>query len=234
MIESIILGFAFFAGQFVYGTIGFAGTIIVLIVGSFVIDPKLLLMIDLPIALIGNFILIYKLSKYIDYNILFEILVISIFGLLFGGILLYIVPSYMLLKIFAFVLLLIIFLDKMELKFSPLVEKILLFFSGVLQSFLGFSVLAIAVTRKKFKSQTSFLATFALYFAILNTIRLLQYNIQGLFKVSELLEYWWVIFVVLISLIFGSIFRTNLNEMVFKNFIIIFLILSGLFYLFIF
>lgn len=232
MLEIIILSIAFFAGQFVYNIIGWGSTIIPLAIGATTgIDVKLLLMITVPIAMVGNIVLLYKLSKHINYEILFDILLPSIFGVMLGALILHFISIFLLIKILALMLLFIIFIDNMRSNFNTLTEHILLFVSGVFQSILGLGVLAVAVTKNKFHSRKEFMSTFAMYFLILNTIRFIQYTVQGDFIFQDVAKYWWVSLVMLVALVSASIMQSNLNEFRFKKLIMVFLLISGIYYL---
>lgn len=232
MLETALITLSFFLGQFVYGTIGFAGTIIALGIGSFYLDIKLLLMIDTPIAVIGNIVVLIKMYKHINYRIFFNIIFFSAIGLILGGYILHLAPSEVVIKFFAVVLILVALLDFIKLKVPPIIEKLFLIISGVFQGLIGIGVLAIATMKSKFKNKTSFVATFALYFFVLNSTRLIQYNIQGTFKLSEIIDYWWIGLVVVLALILGTKAHYKIDEEKFKKIITLFLILAGIFYLF--
>jgi len=232
MNPQIIIGIGFIVGALVESIFGFGSTIIAYLIIGLFIDFKTAIWLGVLIATLTSAFVFLTGIKNLSKKDLFYILLPAIPGLIIGSFLLDYVNSEILLKIFGILIISFTLYDFLKPKIPKFLERFLLLINGFIHGFIGTGG-PIPVTIMKNKMDKSALrTTFALYFVILDVMRIVQYYLQNTFNFSETFQYWWLVIAILIVVILGHKIHLNISTKLFKQGISVILLIAGIYFIF--
>ena len=235
MLESIFIATIFFIGFFCESVFGFGGLLISFSILGFFIDIKEIVPIAIFVGMNASICVIITDYKSISFTLLFKrILPWAFSGTIVGVLLFSKLSSDLLLEVFAAFLFIIaiksLLMDR--LRIMRFFRIPLLFGGGIMQGIYGvggpFTILAV---KDEFNSKSCLRSTIALYFIVLNIIRIIQFEVTGVMHISEIFTMWWLVFPVSIAVCLGYKVHLKISETLFKKFINILLLISGIIYL---
>lgn len=227
----IIIAISFFIGVFVSSTIGFGRTLFAVSIASLFIDIKLIVILDLFVALTAESFIILSAYRHINYKVLYFILPYSIIGLIVGNFTFHYIDTVMLMKVFAVLLIGICILSYLNIVLRKSIKKILLVVSGFLSGILGVGAMTPAIIQDEFKNKHGFRVTLVTYTFLMNIIRVIQYYIQDDFAQVDIVHYYWMPIIIAIGVYLGYIVHKKINEKLFKKLITTILFILGIIYL---
>lgn len=213
---------------------GFGGTIIALSILGFFFDFKEVIPLVIYASVISSSVICVSDPKSINIKILKRIFPYICLGTLMGVCVFYVIPSELLLKIFA------LFILYNSLK-SLLAEKLIankaiknfiLVLSGVMQGIFGTGgPMALVALKGDFASKSELRATMAVFFIVLNIIRVTQLYFFTDFPVMEIFQIWWLIVPLSISILLGYKIHLSVNEKVFNKALSVLLLFTAIIFL---
>lgn len=230
-----LLGSALFLGYFIESVFGFAGTIIWLSILSFFVDIKLLIFLTVMANIWANTLVLITGKRHIVWKKFFRLAIPALPGLFVGAALVDALSSALLLKVFAVFLvgfaLYSLFLPRIQLQ--SVLQKITLFFSGLLQGIFGTGgPLLLIAMQSSFTHKSEIRSTLALFFLSFNILRAIQYGVQGTFSVSQYAAFWWILPIIFVAVLSGYYIHVAIPETLFKKGIALLLLFSGFFLFF--
>ncbi|GAF94873.1 unnamed protein product, partial [marine sediment metagenome] len=196
------------------------GLVISFTVLSFLLETKDMIFLGLYVATIASTFVIITDHKSFSKKMFVFMFPIAFVGTILGVLLFSYLSNIILLKVFALFLLIFslksLFFDKVDIK-NLFFQRIFLFFGGLLQGLFGtggpFTVMAI---KDKFSNKSQLRTTMASFFIVFNLVRVVQLTIQGSFDADYILSYWWLVFVLFVSIYTGYKIHLKINEHYFK------------------
>jgi len=216
----LIIALVFFIAFLIESIFGFGGLIISFTILSFLMETKDMIFLGLYVGIIASTFVIITDYKSFSKKIFFVMFPIALVGTILGVLLFSSLPNIILLKIFAIFLLVFalksLFFEKVAIE-NILFQRTFLFFGGLLQGLFGtggpFTIMAI---KNKFSHKSELRTTMAVFFLVFNIVRAIQLTIQNAFDYSSILSYWWLVFVLLVSVGIGYKIHLKFNEHYFK------------------
>jgi uncharacterized membrane protein YfcA len=225
----LFLSFAFFIGFVVEGMIGLGGTLIAYSFLLFFFDVKTLIISTIIIPIFASFVILFTDVKQVRIKVLLINVPICIAGGLLGIALFEYLPGWVILKMLATFLILFglrsIFFGEIILK--GFLGKVIVFISGIVHGLIGTGgPLAIIGMKSEMKTKAEIKATMALFFIILNVIRITQLSITVEWK--EFFIYYWLIVPTTLGIFAGHYLHNKISEKQFKTLLSVFFIIAGI------
>lgn len=105
----------------------------------------------------------------------------------------------------------------------------LLFVAGIIQGLFGMSGMLVAVLMKNtFSNKSEFRTTMATFFIILNSIRLVQFSIQGSFDIQLLFSHVYLFLAVLLAIIIWYLIHLRISDVFFRKWLSFLIVVAGL------
>ncbi len=237
MIIFILGSVIFFLSALLQGLSGFGFSLFALPFVTLLIAPHEVVPVMIIYSIIINIVVLYSARTHIQIRAIRIFLVFGILGLPFGTYLLLIFPNSILKVMIGIIVIFwgAFFLSglKLKIKKGKIVKILFGFISGVLGSSISLSgpPLIVYFTDTRMKKQY-FRANLALYFIILNIITIILYSANNLMtsKVfNTSLKYFPAL---MLGVITGSLLSKKIPEKIFRNLVLILLIISGLIIIF--
>ena len=227
-----IFCFAFFAESL----IGFGGLLISFSILSFFINIKDIIPVSIYVSFLASVFVLMTNCKSINFSILFKnILPLSLVGTFIGLFLFSYLSNEILLKILSGLLIFLSlnsFLSNSS-RFTQYLKYPLLAFGGIMNGLYGIiGPFVVAGFQNDFKDKVYLRSTLALFFTILNVVRMSQLTLTKQFELNEFFRMWWVIFPLGASIFLGYYFHLKISESFFKKAVNVLLLFAGIVYLF--
>ena len=214
--------------------LGFGAALFSLLVLSFFIDIKELIIFALLINLVTNTLMLHLDWRHFQFKKWLSMLAYSLPFSIVGVYLIDVIPSDILVKIFAVFLLFVAIYSFKETQTSPLQRNFLLTISGFTQGL--FSIggpFTVAAVKNDFANKSEFRMVITAYFFTLNVIRFIQlFFIQKSFGFDRVTALWWLPIPIILVIWLGNKIHARISERHFKKSISILLLISALALLF--
>lgn len=233
--QNLLLSLCAFVGYFIESVFGFGGTIAYLSLSGFFFDFKTLIQLSIYMGIVFSGTVIIQNWRHIEWQHVKRITLLCLPGYIIGTYLMDVLPSQILLKIFAAFLVVYgmqnIFLP--HLSTPAFLKKILVIIGGFIQGLTTTGgPFIIMGYRDEFKDKTSIRASMAFIFCIGNIYRYLQNSLTSGGAIEATINYWWICFPMILSAILGYAVHKIIPEEIFKRLIVILLTIIGLIFLF--
>jgi uncharacterized protein len=214
---------------------GFGGTIIFLGLSGFFYDFNSLLKLAMIVGLSSGLAVLIQSYKYLSWQHLAKILIMTIPGALLGTLLISSLASEWLVKFFA--LLLIIYacfnLFLPNILIPDILKKVLVILGGFIQGVYTIGGPFVLMGYKDhFSSKQELRSTMAGYFFIINSLRVVFYILLGGSYLEIVAAYYPIALMVMISVWLGYLVHRKISEVLFKKLIIIAILIIGIIILF--
>ena len=234
MLPTIIAAFVTLS-YFIESVFGFGGSILsVALVGS-VVDIKQAILIVTYASICASLCILVSDYKSFSLRHLLRIYAFALPGLLIGTFLMMVLNSTVLLKIFAVLLIAYVLYSFLNptLKLPYWLSRLLLFCGGLIQGIYAtggpFVLMAYG---QEFKCKSTLRAVMAGFFLFGNIIRLIQMQVMGKLDMAVFVNFWWLIIPITAGVFGGFFVHLKISDKLFKNGILVLLLIAGVFYLF--
>lgn len=215
----IPLGLLSFLSYFLESIFGFGGTIIFVGLGGTFHDFVEILLLGIYVALVASATVIFQQRKDIPWGHMKRLALPFLPGLVIGTLLIDVLASMWLLKIFALVMigygLQSLFFPKLEI---PRIFRLAcLVFGGFIQGVYSCGgPFVLMGYRHEFKNKSDLRITMAAFFFATNLWKLLQNGLTTGSAIPVILQYWWLAVPVVASIYAGYWVHKRISEQHFK------------------
>lgn len=232
MLKDILFLAVVFLTNIIQGITGFAGTVLAMPPGIFLQGIDTAKMVLNILGILSSIWIIFISYKDIDWKEVKKILVFMIIGVALGMKLFTLLPLGFLLKIYAFFIILMalkgIFV-KGEIQTPKWVLIGVILLAGVVHGmFVSGGPLIMIYVAKKLKSKSSFRATLAVVWIVLNSYLAFSHYNQGVFTPENIKLLWMSIPPFAFGMIAGNILHYKMSQASFLKLSYILLSISGM------
>jgi uncharacterized membrane protein YfcA len=232
MLKDILFLAVVFLTNIIQGITGFAGTVLAMPPGIFLQGIDTAKMVLNILGILSSIWIIFISYKDIDWKEVKKILVFMIIGVALGMKLFTLLPLGFLLKIYAFFIILMalkgIFI-KGEIQTPKWVLIGVILLAGVVHGmFVSGGPLIMIYVAKKLKSKSSFRATLAVVWIVLNSYLAFSHYNQGVFTPENIKLLWMSIPPFAFGMIAGNILHYKMSQASFLKLSYILLSISGM------
>lgn len=228
----ILIAASFSLGFFVESIVGFGAGLVAYAILSFFMDNiKQMILAGLYIGTLSSLaIALSDLSSFKAKNF-FPRLPFCIIGVIIGVLIFNKISPHALALAFGILLIAIvvkmIFFD--NYRFPIILRNKLLLIGGISQGMFGVGgPFIVAALQSDFKNKSHIRTTLAVFFVLLNIIRLVQLQISGGLDLLLLKQIWWSIIPIAICIKLGHKVHLLISEEVFKKLMAVIILLSGI------
>ncbi|MEM7618758.1 MAG: sulfite exporter TauE/SafE family protein [Pseudomonadota bacterium] len=232
---SILLAACIFTAYFIESVFGFGGTVIAIAAISYFIDIKTAILIGAYAAICASSFILMTGYKSFSLSHLIRIYTYALPGVFIGTVIFLYTSPVFLLKFFALFLIFYSLYSfwKPDFRMSPLVSRIVLFFSGLIQGIYGtggpFMLMAYG---HEFKTKSELRSMVAAFLLFGNVVRVIQMYFMGQLDTAVFIENWWIIVPVAIAVFSGFTLHKRLSDSVFKKGVFALMLIAGVSFLF--
>lgn len=230
----LLLAFIVFFSYFLESIFGFGGTIVFLGLGGVFHDFKTVLLLGIYVALIASGTVIFQQRREMPWGHLKRLALPFLPGLVIGTILIDVLASVWLLKLFA----LLMIAYGLQGIFFPTYEPPRIFrqscivFGGFVQGLFSCGgPFVLMGYRHEFRNKSDLRITMASFFFITNVWKLVQNGATTGSALPVIAAYWWMAFPVIAAMYAGYIVHKRISEQQFKIGMTIGITLVGVFLL---
>ncbi|MDX8336128.1 sulfite exporter TauE/SafE family protein [Candidatus Cetobacterium colombiensis] len=232
MLKDILFLAVVFLTNIIQGITGFAGTVLAMPPGIFLQGIDTAKMVLNILGILSSIWIIFISYKDIDWKEVKKILIFMIIGVALGMKLFTLLPLGFLLKIYAFFIILMalkgIFI-KGEIQTPKWVLIGVILLAGVVHGmFVSGGPLIMIYVAKKLKSKSSFRATLAVVWIVLNSYLAFSHYNQGVFTPENIKLLWMSIPPFAFGMIAGNILHYKMSQASFLKLSYILLSISGM------
>lgn len=231
MFLPVLITLAFSIGFFMESIIGFGAGLISYAILGFFMDVKQMILAGLYIGTCSSAFIVLSDLKHFDRKNFFPKLPLCVIGVVIG-VFMFSKFNSSVLSIILGVLLIslsikIAFFD--NIKFPKIFKHKLLLIGGISQGMFGMGgPFIVNALHDDFGNKSKLRTTMAMFFVFFNIIRFLQLGISGHINWQLLKNIWWAVIPIFICIKLGHKVHLAISEDLFKKFIAIITILSGI------
>jgi len=228
---AILIAISFSAGFFFESIIGFGGGIIAYAILGFFIDLKEMVIAGLYVGTLASAYIAASDFKQFDKKIFISLIPLSLVGTVFGVLIFSRFSSQSLAFLLGILLIILavktIFFDRVV--FPKFFKNKLIFIGGISHGIFGLGgPFVVNAIKNKFKNKSSLRTTMAVFFVLLNLVRIPQLLWQNQLQLEFFITIWWTIIPVFIAIKLGHLIHLKISEDTFKKGIAIMTIFAGL------
>jgi len=227
--------FAVLCGYFIKGMCGFANTLIIGSILSFVKNNVDISPVELLLGYPANSFLAWKFRRKIDWKVTLPLSVMVVLGAVPGALILKNADTQVIKIVFGLVVMFLAL--EMLLRFyrqgepkatHPAVLVIFALLSGVMSGMFGIGALLAAYISRTVKGSGSFKGTLGFVFFVDNTFRIILYSVTGVLQLETLTTVAVLLPFMLMSFALGMLAAKKVNEKNIKKLVTVLLMVSGL------
>lgn len=232
MFIAILIATTFSLGFFIESIVGFGGSLIAYAILGFFMDLKEMVLAALYIGTLSSLYIAYTGYKSFNIKIFKSTPIPVLTGTIFG-VFIFSKLSVSALAVTLGALLIILsiknfFFDKYDFS-SKFLRNKLLFIGGISHGTFGIGGPFIAnALRKDFKNKSEMRTTLAVFFVVLNFVRIPQLLLQGQLKLDFFYQIWWTIIPIIFAIYLGYHVHLKISENLFKKMIGFMTFLAGI------
>jgi uncharacterized membrane protein YfcA len=229
------IGFAAFVGYFIESVFGFGGTVIFVGLAGAALDIKTVIFISVYVSSVASLTILLQAWRAVAWRHLGQIFLLAAPGMVIGTLLIDMLNSIVLLKIFAVLLVAYGLQGLLAPAFQPprWMRGAFVAIGGVMQGLFSTGGPFVLMGYKdNFINKGQLRATMAAFFLFANLWRFAQGGMTGSAMGVSITEYLWLGIPVVVAVLAGHIIHIRIPEQHFKKGVLVILTLVGVGYLF--